>query len=44
MKFKWTKIEQYDFDEIKQIVAHNNLSSYIDFNEEFKMITDARKF
>ena len=37
MKFKWIKIEQDAFDEIKQIVASNNLLTYPDFNEEFKI-------
>ena len=30
VKFKWTKIEQYDFDEIKQIVARNTLLACMD--------------
>ena len=33
IKCKWTKIEQDAFDEIKGIVACNNLSNYPDFNE-----------
>ena len=44
MKFKWTKIEQDAFDEIKGIVARNTLLSYPDFNEEFKIHTDASYF
>ena len=40
-KFKWTKIKQYGFGEIKLVVARNTLLSYPDFNEEFKIHTDA---
>ena len=36
LKFKWTKIEQYNFDEIKRIVARDTLLTYPYFNEEFK--------
>ena len=43
VKFKWNKIEQDYFDEIQQIVACDTLSAYPDFNEEFKIHTDARK-
>ena len=42
--FKWTKIEKGDFGEIKRIVARNNFLDYPDFNEEFNIHTDARKF
>ena len=41
VKFKWTKIEQYGFKEIKLIVAHDTLLSYPDSNEEFKIHNDA---
>ena len=41
-KFKWTKIEQDAFDEIKRIVARDNLLTYSDFNVTFKMHADAR--
>ena len=44
VKFKWTKTEQDDFDEIYSIMAQDNLLTYLDFNEEFKIHTDARKF
>ena len=43
-KFKWTKIEQYSFKEIKRIVARNTLLTYTDFNEAFKIHTNYRKF
>ena len=42
-KFKWTKIKQYAFDEIKRIVAHNTLLNYLNFNEKFKIHTDDSK-
>ena len=35
-KFKWKNVEQDDFDKIKQIVARNNLLTYLDFNETLK--------
>ena len=41
VKFKWTKIKKYAFSEIKQMVAHCNLLTYPDFNEEFKIHTNA---
>ena len=44
MKYEWTKIEQDSFDENKWIVAHNNLLTYPNFNEEFKINTYASKF
>ena len=44
VKFKWTKIEQGDFDEIERILACNVLLTYPDFNEEFKIYTNARYF
>ena len=44
MKFKWNKIKQDAFDEIKRIVDRNNLSTHPDFIEEFKTHTDARYF
>ena len=34
-KFKWTKIEQEAFDEIKRIVAYNSLLTYPGFYEFF---------
>ena len=42
--FKWTQVEQDDFDEIKRIVACNTLLTYPDFNETFKIHTDAIAF
>ena len=41
MKFKWTKIEQDAFEEIKLILARGTLLAYPDFNEEFKIHTNA---
>ena len=43
-KFKWTNVEQDDFDEIKQIVAHDTLLTYSDLNKTFKINTDASAF
>ena len=43
-KFKWTKIEQDAFDEIKRILGHDNLLTYPDFNEVFKIQFNARNF
>ena len=42
--FKWTQAEQDDFYKIKRIVAHNTLLTYPDFNETFKIHTDASVF
>ena len=36
VEFKWAKIEQYAFGEIKRIVSRNTLLTYPYFNEEFK--------
>ena len=44
LKFKWTKIKKNAFEEIKRIVARDTLLAYPDFNEEFKIHTDARNF
>ena len=44
VKFKYTKIEKDAFGEIKRIVAHDNLLTYPDFNEEFKIHTDDGNF
>ena len=41
MKFKWTKIEQYAFNEIKRIAARDTLLTDPDFNETLKIHTDA---
>ena len=43
-KFKWTEVEHYAFDKIKQITAHNNLWTYPYFNESFKIHTDGSAF
>ena len=43
-KFKWTKVEQDVFDKIKRIVARNTLLNYPDFNENFKIHTNASEF
>ena len=40
VEFKWTKIEQYAFGVIIQIVDHNTLLVYPYFNEEFKIRTN----
>ena len=42
--FKWTKTEQDYFDEIKQILDHDTLLTYPDFNETFKTHINASKF
>ena len=42
--FKWTEVKKDAFDEIKQIVARDNLSTYPDFNETFKIHTNASTF
>ena len=39
-KLKWTQVKQDAFDKIKRIVAHNTLSTYPYFNEEFKIHAD----
>ena len=44
MNSKWTKIEQDASDEIKRIVDRNSLLTYPDFNENFKIHTDASDF
>ena len=43
-KFKWTQVEKYAFDKINWIVACDTLLTYPDFNEAFKIHTDARAF
>ena len=42
--FKWTKNEKYAFDGIKRFLAHDTLSTYPDFNETFKILTNASVF
>ena len=44
VKFKWTKTKQDNFDGIKRFWACNTLLTYPNFNERFKMNTDARNF
>ena len=44
VKFKWTKIEQYAFKEIKLILARYTLLSYPGSNKWSKIHTDNRKF
>ena len=44
VKFKWAKIEQTVFEEIDHIFAHRVLLGYPNFDEEFKIHTDASKF
>ena len=41
INFKWTKVKQYAFKEIKRIVARDTLLTYLGFNETFKIHTDA---
>ena len=41
VRFKCTKIKQDAFDKIKRIVARDTLLDYPDFNEEFKIHTNA---
>ena len=43
-KFKWTQLEQDAFDKIKWIVTRNTLLTYPDFNETFKIHTNANAF
>ena len=43
VKFKWIKINQDAFREINWVVARYNLLAYPDFNEEFRIRTNARK-
>ena len=38
------EVEQDTFDKIKRIVAHDTLLTYPDFNETFKIHTDASAF
>ena len=44
LKLKRSKIEKYAFEEFKRIVDRDTLLTYPDFNGEFKIHTDARKF
>ena len=40
-KFKRKKVEQDAFNKIEPIVTRNTLSTYLDFNETFKINTNA---
>ena len=42
VKFKWTHVEQKEFDEIKSTVSHDNLLAYPDSNKQFDIQTDSR--
>ena len=42
--FKWTQIKDDALEKIKWIVAQDNLLNYPEFNETFKIRTDARAF
>ena len=42
--FKWTQVEQDNFDKIKKIAARDTLLTYTDFNVTFKTHTDASAF
>ena len=44
VKFKWNKVEQEKPKEINPIVARNILSSYPDFNTEFRIHINASDF
>ena len=44
VEFKWTYVEQKEFDKIKQIFACDTLLIYTDFNEHFYIHTDASDF
>ena len=43
-RLKWTQVKQDAFGENKRIVACNTLLTYPDFNETFKIHTDASAF
>ena len=43
-KSTWNKTEQDAFDEIERVVACGTLLTYPDFNETFKIHTDASAF
>ena len=40
VKFEWTDVKQKAFDKIKQIVGHETLLSYPDFNLPFEIHTN----
>ena len=43
-RFIWTQVEQYAFNKVKHIVACDTLFTYPDFNEAFKIYTNAIVF
>ena len=43
IKFKWNEVEKL-FQEIKRVVAHNNLLTYSYFNKKFEICTYASNF
>ena len=43
-KFRWTQVKQHAFNKINRIVERDNLLTYPDFNETFKIRTDAITF
>ena len=44
INFKRKEVKKYAFNKIKRIVAQDNLLNYTDFNETFKIHTDASAF
>ena len=43
-RFKWTKVRQDAFNRIKRIVDRDTFLTYPDFNETFKIHTNASAF
>ena len=43
-EFKWIQFKQYALDKVQRIMACDNLLTYLDFNEMFKVHTDASAF
>ena len=44
VKFKWTDVEQKEFDNIKRTVTHDTSLVYPDFNKRFDIHTDTRDY
>jgi hypothetical protein len=44
MKFQWTERQQVSFEAIKALLARSVLLSFLDYNREFYMYTDASKY
>ena len=42
--FEWTQVKQYAFEKINRIVSCDNLLTYPDFNETFKIHNDDSAF